>query len=440
MFHIIKLFTTNNSLSLGGGRGEDSRGKDSKKAVLFFLLVACTFSGFSQTLDDFLKEAAENNPELKADYAGFEAALQKAPQVASLPDPTLTVSAFGRMIETRLGAQEARFSLTQMFPWFGTLKAQEDAATAAAQARFHQYINQRSLLFVDVKTRFAELYVLDKTIALKEENLSILDSYRKLALSGFRSGNAPMVNVVKVDMEREAAITEIELLKDRKKPLEVQFNLLLNREKELPVVIADSLRLGQNLALLKEPENGSSFEAHPTLVALDSEKTALNRRINAIEKDGLPKFGLGVDYSIISKRTDANPEMNGQDAIMPMVSVTLPIFRKKYKAAKKEVEFMQVEVEARQTAQRNNLQSNYEMTLYELNQAEKLLKLYESQLQRIDQATRLYVSGFANATADFEEVLRMNQQKILIQTQQLEALKNGFVAQAQLEYLRSKTE
>ncbi len=311
---------------------------------------------------------------------------------------------------------------------------------AAAQARFHQYINQRSLLFVDVKTRYAELYVLEKTIALKEENLGILDSYRELALSGFRSGNAPMVNVVKVDMEREAAITEIELLKDKKKPLEVQFNLLLNRERIMPVVIADSLRLGQNLALKKETENGNLFEAHPTLVALDSEKTALNSRITAIEKDGLPKFGLGVDYSIISKRTDANPEMNGQDAIMPMVTVTLPIFRKKYKAAKKEVEFMQVEVEARQTAQKNNLQSSYEMTLYELNQTEKLLKLYEEQLERIDQATHLYVSGFANNTADFEEVLTMNQQKLLIQTQQLEALKNGFVAQAQLEYVRSKTE
>lgn len=439
MFHIIKPFIKN-SPSLGGGRGEYSWGEDSKKVFLLLLLVACTFSGFSQSLNDYLQKAAENNPELKAGYAGFEAALQQAPQVSSLPDPTLTVSAFGRMIETRLGAQEARFSLTQMFPWFGTLKAQNDAATATAEARFQQYINQRSLLFVEVKTRYAELYLVEKTIALKEENLSILDSYRELALSGFRSGNAPMVNVVNVDMEREAAITEIELLKDIKKPLEVQFNLLLNREKELPVIIADSLRLEQNLALMKEPESVNPFEAHPTLVALDSEKIALNSRITAIEKDGLPKFGVGVDYSIISKRTDANPEMNGQDAIMPMVSVTLPIFRKKYKAAKKEVEWLQVEVEARQTAQRNNLQSSFEMTLYELNQAEKLLKLYEGQLERTDQATRLYVSGFANNTGDFEEVLRMNQQKLLLQTRQLEALKNGFIAQAQLEYLRSKTE
>lgn len=410
--------------------------------IIFGLLVFSIGNQvvYSQTLNDYLKEAAENNPELKASYASFEAALQKAPQVASLPDPNLSISAFGRMIETRIGTQEARFSLVQMFPWFGTLKAQEDAATAAAQARFHQYINQRSLLFVQVKSRYAELYVLEKTIALKEENLAILDSYRELALSGFRSGNAPMVNVVKVDMEREAAITEIELLKDKKKPLEVQFNLLLNREEDLTVQILDSIKLEQNLAVMEKPDNEQLFENHPTLVAFESEKLALDSRITAIEKDGLPKFGIGIDYSIISKRTDANPENNGQDAIMPMVSVSLPIFRKKYKAAKKEVEFMQAEVEARQTAQKNNLKSSFQMTRYELNQAEKLLKLYESQLERIDQATRLYVSGFANNTADFEEILIMNQQKILIQTQQLEALKNGFIAQAQLEYLGSKTE
>lgn len=414
--------------------------KTTYKYIIFGLLVfgIGNKSLYSQSLDDYLKEAAENNPELKASYASFEAALQKAPQVSSLPDPTLTVSAFGRMIETRLGAQEARFSLMQMFPWFGTLKAQEDAATARAEARFQEYINQRSALFVDVKTRYAELYVLDKTIALKKQNLEILDSYRELALSGFRSGNAPMVNVVKVDLEREAAITEIDLLKDRKKPLQAQFNLLLNREREMQVIITDSLVLNSNL--LDESLNDDAFANHPSIVALDNEKSALTSQVTAIEKDGLPKIGLGLDYSIISKRTDANPDMNGQDAIMPMVSVTLPIFRKKYKAAKKEVEFMQVEVEARQTAQKNNLQSSYEMTLYELNQAEKLLNLYESQLERIDQATRLYVSGFANNTANFEEILTMNQQKILFQTQQLEALKNGFIAQAQLEYLLSNKE
>jgi len=411
-------------------------GEDSKKVFLLLLIPLWGLGGYSQTLENYLQEAAKNNPELQASYAGFEAALQKAPQVSSLPDPTLTASAFGRMIETRLGAQEARFSLMQMFPWFGTLKAQKDAAVARADARFQEYINQRSIVFVEVKTRYAELYVLEKTIALKEENLKILDSYRELALSGFRSGNAPMVNVVKVDIERDAAQIEVELLTSVKKTLEAQFNLLLNREKEMEVVMVDSLVLKSNL--IDETQTEDTFANHPSMVALDNEKVALTSQITAIEKDGLPQIGLGVDYSIISKRTDANPEMNGQDAIMPMLTVTLPIFRKKYRAAKKETEWMQKQVEAQKQAQKNNLQSRYEMTLYELHQAEKWMELYEKQLERVDQATKLYVSGFANNRANFEEILTMNQQKILIQTQLLEALKNGFIAQAQLEYLLFK--
>ena len=70
-------------------------------SLIFFL---CS-SGLAtaQTLDDYFKLAAENNPGLQAEYRDFEASMQKVPQVSSLSDPTLTVSAFGQMIETRVG-------------------------------------------------------------------------------------------------------------------------------------------------------------------------------------------------------------------------------------------------------------------------------------------------------------------------------------------------
>ena len=82
--------------------------------MLFTILIS--FNGNSQTLQEYLQLASKENPEIKSAYAKFEAALQKSPQVSSLPDPTLTISAFGKMIETRLGTQEARFSFMQMFP------------------------------------------------------------------------------------------------------------------------------------------------------------------------------------------------------------------------------------------------------------------------------------------------------------------------------------
>ncbi len=402
---------------------------------ILILLPLWGLGGYSQTLDDYLQTAAENNPKLKSSYAQFEAAMQQAPQVSSLPDPTLTMSAFGRMIETRLGAQEARFSLTQMFPWFGTLQAKEDASVLMAEAKFQNYLDMRNQLFFEIKSVYAELYAIEETIQLKKENLSILDSYRELSLSRFKSGNAPMVNVIKVDIEQEAAITEIELLEEIRKPLETRFNLILNREPEIAVQIQDTL-LFKNDEMLVDPKE--LFNNHPSITGLEKQKESYEMQQIVAQKEGLPMLGLGVDYSIISKRTDANPEMNGQDAIMPMLTVTLPIFRKKYRAAKKEAEFMASSMEQQQEAQKNELQSAYEMTLYDLKKAEQLIALYKKQLVSSGQASKLLTSGFSNSIIDFEEVLQMNQDILMLQTQEIEAIKNGFTAKAKLDYLISK--
>lgn len=404
--------------------------------VLFFVGTS-NYQVSAQTLDAYLKTAAENNPKLKSAYSQFDAAMQQAPQVSSLPDPALTMSAFGRMVETRVGAQEARFSLMQMFPWFGTLQAKEDASVLMAEAKFQNYLNLRNQLFFEIKSVYAELYALEKTIQIKEENLTILDSYRELSLSRFKSGNAPMVNVIKVDISREAAVTEIKLLEDIMNPLEIKFNLMLNQKPEVKVQVQDTLVFKKPEILLNSED---LFINHPSVVGLEKQIKSYEIQQIVAQKEGLPMLGLGMEYSIISKRTDANPEMNGQDVIMPMFTVTLPIFRKKYNAAKKEAAFMVSSMEQEQEAQKNELQSAYEMSIYELKKAAQLIALYEKQLVSSGQANKLLISGFSNATIDFEEVLQMNQDILMLQTQKVEAIKNGFTAEAKLEYLISKTE
>src|SRR5690606_11230463 len=129
---------------------------------LFFLGLA----GHSQTLEEYLQIATEQNPQVRSSYLQFEASLQRAPQVASLEDPTLTMSAFGTMMETRLGAQMARFTLMQMFPWFGTLQAREDVATLMAEAAFQDYLDQRNQVIYELSSVYAEIYALEKTIQL----------------------------------------------------------------------------------------------------------------------------------------------------------------------------------------------------------------------------------------------------------------------------------
>ena len=392
----------------------------------------------AQVLDDYLVIAAENNPEVKAAYLKFEAAMQQAPQVSSLPDPTLTMSAFGRMMETRLGSQEARFSLMQMFPWFGTLEAKENASVLMAEAQFQQYLNSRNLLFLEVKTLYAELYSIRENIKIKEENLEILNSYRELALSGFRSGNSPMVNVVKIDIQREAAITEIIILKDLLEPLVTEFNLMLNREPDLPVPVRDTLILDFEVPVLEPAE--INFRDHPRVAGLEKQKRSYDVQQIVAEKEGMPMVGLGVEYSVISKRTDAEPMMNGQDAIMPMLSVSLPIYRKKYRAAIKEAAFMSKSMVEEQQAAVNELYSSYKRSLYELNRAQRLVELYDRQLTSSGQANSLLISAVSTATGNFEEVLQMNQDILDLRTEKISAITEGFVAQARLEYLLSINE
>ena len=410
------------------------------KIIISLLLIAFpVVSSKAQELNDYLKIAAENNPELQSAYTSFEAALQQSPQVASLPDPTLTLSAFGRMVETRLGAQEARFSFMQMFPWFGTLKTKRDAANLLAEARFQEYLAKRANLFFEVKKAYAELFAIQQSILLKEKNLDILDSYRELSLSKFRSGSSKMVDVVRVDIKRDEALTEIAIEEEQLESLKRRFNLLLNRNKEASVGIQDTLVLDAQL----QPDlmnTEQTFNEHPELAKFDKEREAYEHRAKTAQKSGLPNIGIGLDYAIISERTDMNPPGNGQDVIMPMVSVTLPIFRKKYKAAEKEAVLMQEAAIKNKEATKNQLQSDLEAALYDLVKAKKQLNLYKRQIESSVQANKLLVSAFSNDDGDFEEILEMNQDILLFKIQQLEALKTGFTAEAKMEYLSAKTQ
>jgi outer membrane protein TolC len=400
-------------------------------AILFFTIEGAK----SQSIDDYLQVAAENNPSLQSAYAEFEAALQQSPQVASLPDPTLTVSAFGRMIETRVGRQEARFSFMQMFPWFGTLEAKENAADLVAIAGFYKYLDRRNQVFYEIKSIYAELYALDKTIALQNEQLKILASYKDLALSEFKNAGAPMVNVVKISIEQDGLLTEIELLNDMRQPLQSQFNLLLNREMASEIRVQDTL-VFKTVSTL----NYEGFDEHPGVAVLNKQQASYQMQQTIGRKEGIPMIGLGLDYSIISPRDVENLEGNGRDAIMPMVSVTLPIYRKKYKASVKEAELMGKSTEKAKEALINELKGDYESAKYDLLKAEKRLKLYDRQIQNAQKALELLLSGFSNSVSAFDEVLQMNQDLLSYQTQKIEAIKAGFTAEARIEYLFSKKE
>lgn len=100
----------------------------------------------AQSLDDYLLQAAENNPGLKAAYARYQATAEQVNQ-ASLPNPELQVGAFIRPMERFMGNQTADFRLMQMFPWFGMLSTQKKEAYHMGQADYQLFLEEKNRLF-----------------------------------------------------------------------------------------------------------------------------------------------------------------------------------------------------------------------------------------------------------------------------------------------------
>ena len=155
--------------------------KKYKTIIGIILLLISSVVSAQEELNRYLQTAAENNPGLKAKFNEYMAALEVAPQVKVLPDPQVAFGYFIQPVETRVGPQNFKFSATQMFPWFGTLKAKENAVIQLAKAKYEAFEEAKSKLFNEVRSTYYNIYFNNKAVGITTENIGILNAFRQLA-------------------------------------------------------------------------------------------------------------------------------------------------------------------------------------------------------------------------------------------------------------------
>lgn len=406
-------------------------------SVFLLFLTGSHLDIKAQIPGKYLQEAVANNPKVKAKYAEFEVALQRAARANALPDPTLSFGYFIMPVETRVGPQRAKISLSQMFPWFGTLAANKDVLSLQAEAKYQEFLDVRNDVYYEVKKAWYPLYENKQILTLQEENIEILKTFKRLATTAFKNGKGNLSDALRADVMIDIAITEIELLKEEQKPLIIQFNLILNRS---------DTTLAINIESLPEPiikinyRRDSILQSSPILQALDLRLKSAEAEEKLARKQGLPKFGVGLDYVIVGQRNDVSITDNGNDVLMPMVSMSLPIFRRKYRSAIKEAQYTQDAISAKKQAFTNELLSRYANTEYQLNKAYKLILLYEQQVTKTKQIIDLLLNEYSNSGKDYEEILRMQQQLLKYNIAKVKAVHEYYKALAQLDYITSKSE
>jgi outer membrane protein TolC len=132
---------------------------------------------------------------------------------------------------------------------------------------------------------------------------------------------------------------------------------------------------------------------------------------------GKPGFSLGLDYINTGSGPDNLP---GTDAfIFPMVGITIPLYRSKYKAMVNETILLREANNAEQAEKTNLLEDLLEKSWNEYQDAGRRIQLYQSQMELAELSMSLLETAYATGESDFEEVLRM-ERKLLNYSLELE--------------------
>jgi|UniRef100_UPI004047435C outer membrane protein TolC len=479
-----KHITTNQFFALG-----------SKPMWGFILPLVClvlflwtgTQTLHAQTLEDYLLQAAENNPGLKAAYARYQATAEQVNQ-ASLPDPELQVGAFIRPMERFMGNQTADFRLMQMFPWFGMLSTQKEEAYHMGQAEYQLFLEEKNRLFFEVKSTWNKLLLLQGEQQLAQENLDYLMKYETLALMQYQAGNSidlpstsfrpakdsssstspmsgmggatptpmqgsassssamsplPMAGsssgltaILQIRLQIKELESTLQQLEANKEVLRYQFQQLLNRPMEADLVLPTTWERAQ-LPLAKQDYLEKIKESNPMLGMFASEQMAFTQQAKMAKLEGKPMLGAGVNYMAFTSRLENGMPMGGEDMVMPMVTLSLPIYRKKISSKIKQADYLKNGAAMQQEETTNQLTLQWASAFRDWEESERLLNLYEAQVALVEQQLQVMETTFAGGNLALAEVLQTQQLLLDYRSKKLNALYQQHQSLAQLDALHS---
>jgi len=400
--------------------------------ALFALMLLLSLTGNAQPLSELIETARQNNPALKALQQEYAAALEVAPQVSQLPDTEFGAGAFVAPVETRLGGQRARLSASQMFPWFGTLKTREQLALANAAAVREKVDAEALEMIYQLRKAYFQLYEWEASQGILKKNLRILEALQQLTLAKVESGKASTADVLRVELKIRELQQELQILEtQRQKPL-ATINQVLNRPANSPVQAPDTLAFSV-LPFEKDSLFQQIREQHPSLRQLSLQQVAARQAITLNELERKPSFGVGIDYIMVSPRSDAEPANNGRDIWQAGAKVQVPLFGEKYAAKEREEKLKIAALDNRKADLSARIWANIEQAYAEYETARLRMELYAQQLQTLKRAVDILQTQYSTEGSSFDELLQLEKERVDYELKMMKAVVQSWMARVEVE-------
>tara|TARA_B100000949_G_scaffold14304_1_gene11068 strand:+ start:24084 stop:25304 length:1221 start_codon:yes stop_codon:yes gene_type:complete len=405
------------------------------RKIFIYVVFALAVIGLkAQSLESYLLEAELNSPMIQALELRYNIAKEKVKEVNTLPNTTIGAGYFVSEPETRTGAQRAKFSVSQMLPWFGTITTRENYASSMAETEYAEIVIAKRKLALSVAQSYYKLYGIQAKQQVLQENIQLLKTYETSALTSVEVGKASAVDVLKLQIRQNELQQQKEVLEQSYIAEQAVFNNLLNREEGISVEVVNEMDIPEEDPIL----NKEDLSLNPELLKYDQLYESVTQSELLNQKENAPSFVIGLDYIPVSERDDMVFSDNGKDIVMPMVTFSVPIFNNKFKSTTKQNELRQKEIELQKEERLNVLENAYANAISQRNQARIAHQTQTKNLKQAKDAEEILIKNYETETIDFNDVLDIQELQLKFQSNQIQSVQLYYLQSAIINYLINK--
>ena len=398
--------------------------------IFSFSLFTFNFLG-AQELQSLISESLLNSPKIKKFELQYRIASEKVNEVNTLPNTDFGVGYFISEPETRTGAQRFKVSIKQRLPWFGSIIARENYINSLAFTKYEDITIAKRKLIVSVSKSYYKLATNTAKKAILKNNIKLLKTYETLALKSVEVGKASVVDVLLLQIRTNEIQQLIRFLEQQYISEQTNFNKLLNRDKDTAINTLNAL----DIPSVDFEMNPEKLVFHPELLKYDKLYQSIEKSELLNQKENKPMIGFGLDYVNVSNRTDLNFSDNGKDILMPMLSISIPIFNTTYKSKTKQNELQQQEFLVQKQDRLNALEVLLDNAI---NNRVFARVSYETQVKNLKQAKNaeeILVKNYETGMIDFKEILDIQELQLKFEMNTIESVNNYFIQTTIINYL-----
>jgi len=191
------------------------------------------------------------------------------------------------------------------------------------------------------------------------------------------------------------------------------------------------------LTLAKQDYLENIKESNPMLAMYASEQMAFTQQAKMAKLEGKPMLGAGVNYMTFTSRLESGMPMGGQDMVMPMVTMSLPIYRKKIASKIKQADYLKNGAMMQQEEMANQLTLQWASAFRDWEESERMLSLYDAQVALVEQQLQVMETTYSSGNLSLSEVIQTQQLLLDYRRKKLNTLYQQHQSLAELDALLS---